>query len=278
MKVKEYITKTTRPFCNQYDADSIVKNEDFQVALSEFIRVNYGRLNIRPAIEFEEYNEYWDEYDDKRSDAEIATEIKSICENVYSTNAYKYDHLYGTTVAEYDPIENYHMVESGTDTEEYGENGSHVQGQQVNSSSNTNTMGSQTNGRSETTNTGSQTSSDDTTTVKSVQPFNSQSLVQAEKDEVENDTTTGARQDSLTGSDTIGGRTDSGSATITSGQRNDTDALTGTKETTHEFSRSGNVGVTTSQQMLESERQLAMFNFYAVVATDLIRKIAIVLY
>lgn len=35
---------------------------------------------------------------------------------------------------------------------------------------------------------------------------------------------------------------------------------------THNFSRSGNVGVTTSQQMLESERDLAHFDFIGYVA------------
>lgn len=35
---------------------------------------------------------------------------------------------------------------------------------------------------------------------------------------------------------------------------------------THNFSRSGNIGVTTSQQMLESERDLAHFDFIGYVA------------
>nr|DAW22718.1 MAG TPA: hypothetical protein [Caudoviricetes sp.] len=34
----------------------------------------------------------------------------------------------------------------------------------------------------------------------------------------------------------------------------------GNEKTVHEFTRSGNIGVTTSQQMIESERKLAMFS------------------
>lgn len=41
---------------------------------------------------------------------------------------------------------------------------------------------------------------------------------------------------------------------------NTTVTTAGNEKTTHEFTRSGNIGVTTSQQMIESERQLAMFS------------------
>lgn len=41
---------------------------------------------------------------------------------------------------------------------------------------------------------------------------------------------------------------------------NTTVTTAGTEKTEHEFKRSGNIGVTTSQQMIESERQLAMFS------------------
>lgn len=41
---------------------------------------------------------------------------------------------------------------------------------------------------------------------------------------------------------------------------NTTVTTAGNDKTVHEFTRSGNIGVTTSQQMIESERQLAMFS------------------
>lgn len=46
--------------------------------------------------------------------------------------------------------------------------------------------------------------------------------------------------------------------------------------TTH--TRSGNIGVTTSQQMLESQRLVANFKFVDIVARDIVKKIAILLY
>ena len=84
--------------------------------------------------------------------------------------------------------------------------------------------------------------------------------------------------DTLSGSDTI---TDSGSETIKNAgtdslksngnvsretsnttQSNDTrtDNLQNTSDTTHELKRSGNIGVTTSQQMIDSELQLRKYN------------------
>ena len=63
---------------------------------------------------------------------------------------------------------------------------------------------------------------------------------------------------------------------ISSRSNSYTDESNGT--TTHKFTRSGNVGVTTSQQMLESERDIAMFNFIGIVAHDIIKSICICIY
>lgn len=278
MRVKEYISKVTKPFCSSYDAESIVKNEDFQTNLTEFIRINYGRFRIRPAIEFSEFDEYWDEYEDAKTDEEIKQEINAICENVYTTNAYKYDRLYATTVLEYNPIENYNMVEEGHDERDYSESGSHGFGAQSNSGSKTIQNGAQTNSTSGTDITGAQTVTEDNDEVKKVQPFNSGALVNAEKTENDGTTTNGARTDSHSSTDSIGAQTNSETESTTLGAHTDTDSKSGDDDTTHYLTRSGNVGVTTSQQMIESERKVALFNMYSVVAHDIMKKIALVLY
>lgn len=54
-------------------------------------------------------------------------------------------------------------------------------------------------------------------------------------------------------------RTHNDTETIT---RNNTDTTTHNETKTHEFSRHGNIGVTTSQRMLGSERNLWLWNFY----------------
>lgn len=54
---------------------------------------------------------------------------------------------------------------------------------------------------------------------------------------------------------------------------NTTVTTAGNEKTVHEFTRSGNIGVTTSQRMIESERQLAMFSvvdLFAKAIADII--------
>ena len=54
---------------------------------------------------------------------------------------------------------------------------------------------------------------------------------------------------------------------------NTTVTTAGSEKTVHEFTRSGNIGVTTSQQMIESERQIAMFSvvdLFAKAIADII--------
>ena len=92
------------------------------------------------------------------------------------------------------------------------------------------------------TNVGEQSNS--TTSTDSVSPYDTQTFTDSNKTVVlENN---GARTDSNT-------RTESG-----------------TETTTHEFKRSGNIGVTTSQQMLESERKVVNFTFLKIVFRNII--------
>lgn len=60
--------------------------------------------------------------------------------------------------------------------------------------------------------------------------------------------------------------------------RNDTTATTntGNETTTRNFTRSGNIGVTTSQQMIESERRIAYFSFFKVLIRDIIAETCII--
>ena len=78
----------------------------------------------------------------------------------------------------------------------------------------------------------------------------------------------------------IGEKTNTQTSTSQQQQQAHTDTITGKEETTykHENRTHGNIGVTTSQQMLESEREVALFNFVGIVAHDIVKLIAICLY
>lgn len=139
-------------------------------------------------------------------------------------NSYKYSGLYKTTLLEYNPIENYSMSESGTDTR----------------TPNITTTDSM--------NVGEQNNS--TTSTDSVSPYDTQTFTDSNKTIVTENN--GARVDSNT-------RTE-----------------TGTETTKHDFKRSGNIGVTTSQQMLESERKVVNFTFLKIVFNNIIDDTCIV--
>ena len=94
----------------------------------------------------------------------------------------------------------------------------------------------------DTMNIGSQANS--TTSTDSVSPYDTQTFTDSNKTIVSENN--GARTDSNT-------RTESG-----------------TETTTHEFKRSGNIGVTTSQQMIESERKVVNFTFLKIVFCNII--------
>lgn len=70
------------------------------------------------------------------------------------------------------------------------------------------------------------------------------------------------------------------STSTTSAENSSTDktTTTGTEKTTHEFKRSGNIGVTTSQQMIQSEREVADFSALAQFITDIANIICLSIY
>lgn len=145
-----------------------------------------------------------------------------------NANAYKYKTLYETIIAEYNPIENYSMTESGTDILD-----------KTGNISNELTM-QNGNKKTETKN-----NSVTDTTTESTYPYNNNTKTSTNSTDVNY----GGRSETIT--------SDSYTDTQRSIQNNNTSDIT-----THEFKRSGNIGVTTTQQMLESSRKLAQFSLF----------------
>ena len=149
-----------------------------------------------------------------------------IC-NILLAEKYNLETITGTLDLDYNPIENYNMVEDGTDKR------SLAYAQRVTNSQ----MESAT-----------KTSSGDTT--HQVAPFDTTTLTTTEKDTVSN---------------TQQPYTDKSQQTENA--RTDNDDLI------HHLTRTGNIGVTTSQQMIESERALANINIPAMIVDIIIKNI-----
>ena len=100
MKISDYVAMSgnmafiTDSFKNGGYAP--INTEDFQKNLVNLINFNFGNLEIRELVS--------------------ANTIADRAVMLYAVNEYKYKHLYETTVVDYNPIENYNMVEGGTDS------------------------------------------------------------------------------------------------------------------------------------------------------------------
>ena len=320
MNIYEYIenSQINYPFMKDSFLNTTVDNPtstaEFQELLKNYIYENFGIYQISPLIVMRE-NSTEKTFDD------IISEISTL---VYKANEYRYNTLYSTIIQEYDPIENYKMIEeitvnyqgdektvnqfigkekntinykgvettvdskSGSDTNVLTKNGTESNSLLKSGSENVNE---------------SDTRGDVTTTTKKA-PFDSenfynesQDLTSQSKADVKNTTTTFTdRVDNNT--TTFTNRTDNEQITYNSSNNINKSFNGRTDENIKEFdgradeslksfmnrkdvtthTRSGNIGVTTSQQMLESERLIANFKFVDIVARDIVKKIAILLY
>lgn len=203
MTIKEYVNITNKPFINENSLDFIpnfLTTEEFQTILTDTITIKYSNLKLRVTS---------------------SETIKSICNSIYRMFAYKYEKLYNTLSLEYNPIENYSMIETSKSSKTINK------------------------GEAKTTNT---TGSQNGTTENQVVPYET-NVYNNESKTINN-----------------------------SSERTDIlieDSKIDSEEEEHELTRSGNIGVTTSQQMIESERNVAFFSLYELIAKDIMKEICV---
>ena len=168
----------------------------------------------------------------------------TIWSNKYQINWKK---LYDTTVLEYNPIENYDRMEDWTDTDD-----------ETSTSARDNTRN--------TTNTVKSTSTNEIMNSVNVTDQNTAfnaGLADHAKQITDGDTTeNGSITNTETGKDTENENVNGG--------RTGRHTRTGRAH--------GNIGVTTSQQMIESERDLVIFNLYDVIAESFIENFCLMVY
>ena len=320
MNIYEYIenSQINYPFMSDSFLNTTVDNPtstaEFQDLLKNYIYENFGIYQISPLIVMRENST------DKSFD-DLISEISTL---VYKANEYRYNTLYSTIIQEYNPIENYKMIEEITVNYQGDEktvnqfigkekNTINYKGEEstVDSKSGTDTnvlakSGTESNSltKSGSENVNESVTRGDVTTTTKKAPFDSenfynesQDLTSQSKADVKNTTTTFTdRVDNNT--TTFANRTDNEQITYNSSNNINKSFNGRSDENIKEFdgradeslksfmnrkdvtthTRSGNIGVTTSQQMLESQRLLANFKFVDIVARDILKKIAILLY
>lgn len=263
MTLMEYLIKNPT---NPLITDDFVQNgyapfndSTFMDTLTNWCDFNHGVLQVRPTI-----------VDALEIDGDI---IRKRVTNLLKGRQYQYSRLYNSTLLEYKPLENYDMEESGTDdTQTSGTRSTNIGEYSDNmSGTTTNNIGKVDNSSKSTTTEGGSVSHE-----RKVAPFDSDTYAEQEL-------TTDTFNKRTTTNDTI---TSTNERVDTSthedihniSARQDTSNDTGSHVTEHKLTRHGNIGVTTSQQMLQSEREVAMFNFIGIVAHDIVKSICICIY
>ena len=266
------------------------------------------------------------------SDGELtSTEITILCDVIMGLYSVKWGKLWETMNFEYNPIENYNMVEEMTDDEtvrEYGktstrtdnlthqrtdnlasERTDNLSHQRTDNLTNqrTDNLSSQRTDNLTHAKTGTETETPNTTTQDNneVYGFNSATGVPSDSRTIQNtgtnqksynlseadtgtqsQTNTGTQTQTNTGTQTeldtgTQRQTDTGTQTDTeTGTQAFADGGSDTQTRNYTLTRSGNIGVTTSQQMIEAERELwRMWNFFrGIVYPDIDRVMTIEIY
>ena len=185
------------------------------------------------------------------ADGVISTSANEIlATTIFALYGEKWAKLWATLSLEYNPIENYSMVETMRGDEKITAYGHQTQRTNDLTHGKTGTV---------TTEPGSET-----TETNSVYGFNSSEAVDSDIK------TTG-----VTGSDETTYNTED----TDTGTQTDTESGRDVETRNYQLSRAGNIGVTTSQQMIESERNLWQWDFFrSVVYPDIDRILTIEIY
>lgn len=203
--------------------------------------------------------------------------------SIFSIYSNKWNKLYRILSLEYEPIENYNMIETektastnkNTDTITTNTTNSNDV-TETNTGTNTANDSENTTGKNAITDSRTITENNNVTNNNSLYGFNSVSGVNADSQngtETRNTTDNNTHNDDLKGTRTNEHSENINTSKVTS-QKND---IKDVKDGTHiengsqdrTLSRHGNIGVTTSQQMINSEIELWQWDFFSGVFKDI---------
>lgn len=310
LTISQYIMENNvLPFSNSDFAQNgyePLNSGDFQGMLTEWINFNYGELQVRPTVEKAMET---DVTTIQKMVVNLYKTKKYTYEHLYNSTLLKYE-----PIENYDRLETItdSTVKDTTASTDYGVQGttssttsSSADGAQKNDNTTAEKMeyGETTTViKDKLTKSGKERSTDSGKKVseRNVAPYDSETYYNQEKttdsfdsyshtnelldriDETNSTVNVPAKTDNKTTTvvENIGEKTNTQTATSQQQQQAHTDTVTGKEEVTykHENRTHGNIGVTTSQQMLEYEREVALFNFVGIVAHDIIKLIAICIY
>ena len=165
--------------------------------------------------------------------------------------------LADTTTFTYNPIENYNRVESWTD-------------ERTNTGSRTASRTNSSNQTTQTNSTASGSAESESDSTRDVYGFNGAAGGGLGSSPVEKTTGNQSDSSSSTSDSTVTGK---GSGSETSSEEN-----SGNETSTHTGNVAGNVGTTTTQQMIKEEREIVTFDLVAYIVRDFKERFCIMVY
>lgn len=233
-----------------------IRNNDFMETLTAYIDLNHGDLLLNKR------NAVW-------VDGGQVDGTQRYVSTVLVANAYMLEGLWDTTQYEYEPTENYHMWEKGEEKNTGTDTTTYNKGEQQDGDGYGNrkskTIQQQAN---DTMIYGNQTE----TTEHSVSPFEKTGYTAQNKDV----TAAGNHTDqSQIGAREVDYEEEARNDTHTSGSRKDTTDVKHGHNVGHDLERWGNIGVTTTQQMIQSQRDVVKLNLFKIISDLIISQICI---
>lgn len=265
MTIERYLNNVgENPFWGGNAGPPAVANAVFQTELSEYISAYYSDYKLRKAFK---------RSFDEGGYGSLANRVRGVCDIVYIAHSYSYQTLWNTTNLEYNPIENYRMIEtentknSGNDTITKREDG-YTDTENRSSYTDDEMLGD----TSLTDKWGEMVQSGNNTNQRA--PFESQNYQNYDKDVTNSIRNAYEDVHTTVSVDNVYAH---GERSITRdvGARGGVDKTDFGHVIDRELERSGNIGVTTSQQMIASERDVARFNFLRIVANDIIKTLCV---
>ena len=205
------------------------------------------------------------------TEKESITLLTVACINaLYKSKEWQYNKLYDSLSLSYEPLSNYDKMETETVITDSTQDTTVTQGAQTNTTSGNINVGARSDKNITSNIVGAR--NDSNTSVLSVSPSDEKDTFYG-KEKNENNIQVGQQSTSIDSSNNLGEQKTTNSATDNIGERNDSKKDVGNVVVDRTLKTKGNIGVTTSQQMLESERQIAYFELIKIIAHDTVNAI-----
>ena len=189
---------------------------------------------------------------------------------LYKSKEWQYNKLFDSLSLIYEPLNNYDRTETETVITDSTLDTTVTQGAQTNTTSGNVKIGARSDKNTTTNNVGAR--NDSNTNVLSVSPSDEKDTFYG-KEKNENNIQVGQQSTNTDSTNSIGEQNTTNSATDNIGERNDSKKDVGNVVADRTLRTKGNIGVTTSQQMLQSEREVAYFELIKIIAHDTVNAI-----